>query len=128
MTTTQEQVQKDARARENWVEGFVRHPAPPVSGFSPRQLVMRRGKAKLYHYRPETRRYAAPMIIVPWVGISNTYILDFLPGTSYVEYFTEAGYDVFLIDWGERGEEDRDRKSTRLNSSHIQKSRMPSSA
>ena len=35
----------------------------------------------------------------------------------------------FLRDrWRPLGRNDRDRKSTRLNSSHIQKSRMPSSA
>ena len=43
-----------------------------------------------------------------------------------------AGIDglVHLSDlsWSEAGEAAVDRKSTRLNSSHIQKSRMPSSA
>ena len=32
------------------------------------------------------------------------------------------------LDWGKLSDEAVDRKSTRLNSSHIQKSRMPSSA
>ena len=42
-----------------------------------------------------------------------------------------ANADAFMHGWfrtGDQGYLDRDRKSTRLNSSHIQKSRMPSSA
>ena len=41
-----------------------------------------------------------------------------------IERIEECGYQAHII----RGSERTDRKSTRLNSSHIQKSRMPSSA
>ena len=45
------------------------------------------------------------------------------------EALTPAGFsfEVVVVDDGSR-DESADRKSTRLNSSHIQKSRMPSSA
>ena len=46
-------------------------------------------------------------------------------GISYTEFAYQImqGYDFFVLN-----QEHKDRKSTRLNSSHIQKSRMPSSA
>ena len=52
-------------------------------------------------------------------GGVSVYGLGRFPVTLYKEQWTK------LLD---RAEEIRDRKSTRLNSSHIQKSRMPSSA
>ena len=44
-----------------------------------------------------------------------------------VKIFRQGGGPVLRVRYG-RGEAGKDRKSTRLNSSHIQKSRMPSSA
>ena len=42
--------------------------------------------------------------------------------------YDEPAYDLYPLLNGTMGVGDGDRKSTRLNSSHIQKSRMPSSA
>ena len=49
-----------------------------------------------------------PYIIVPWLGISRTNVLDMLPGNSYVEFMANQGHDVYLLDWGEIAEEDKD--------------------
>ena len=49
------------------------------------------------------------------------------PGTGVMRH-ADAGYEEALTVARERGIDLPDRKSTRLNSSHIQKSRMPSSA
>ena len=51
----------------------------------------------------------------------------FLSGTKTV-WIENAPYFASAENKGEMGEKVLDRKSTRLNSSHIQKSRMPSSA
>ena len=63
------------------------------------------------------------------------HLADGLYADAGAEHFYQRGYDEFwrylqefelpVIEYPRR---DRDRKSTRLNSSHIQKSRMPSSA
>lgn len=34
--------------------------------------------------------------------------MDLAPGNSLIEYLVEQGYDVFLLDWGEFGYEDKD--------------------
>ena len=48
---------------------------------------------------------------------------------SDVRTLTEAGFSIVALrDVVDAWLDNRDRKSTRLNSSHIQKSRMPSSA
>ena len=32
--------------------------------------------------------------------VSRSYILDLRPGNSAVEYLVDAGFDVFMLDWG----------------------------
>ena len=48
-------------------------------------------------------------------------------GKYFVKRLTQDGWDIVGVDIKE-GKDCRDRKSTRLNSSHSQQSRMPSSA
>ena len=52
-------------------------------------------------------------------------------GSNTVDELVRRGHSVVVLDDLSAGKEEnlaQDRKSTRLNSSHIQKSRMPSSA
>ncbi len=37
-------------------------------------------------------------------------ILDLRPGNSFVEYMVRQGFDVYLLDWGVPGLEDKDLK------------------
>jgi polyhydroxyalkanoate synthase len=39
--------------------------------------------------------------------INRHYVLDLLPGRSFAEYLVREGHDVFVIDWGSPGDEDR---------------------
>ncbi len=75
-------------------------------GLTPRELVGRRGKSKLYLYRSRGARTSAlPVLFVPYLGISRTYVFD-LPGASFVEYFIGQGIDLYLVEWGDFGLED----------------------
>ncbi len=75
-------------------------------GLSPKELVGRRGKAKLYLYRAQAERVEPiPVLFVPYLGISRTYVFD-LPGASFVEFFTRQGFNLYMIDWGDLGPED----------------------
>ena len=56
---------------------------------------------------------------------ADVVVYDYLVNPALLAH-APAGAEI--LDAGKRKGEQRDRKSTRLNSSHIQKSRMPSSA
>jgi polyhydroxyalkanoate synthase len=83
-------------------------------GVTPRQLVWRKNKAQLYRYLRETPpRYRTPVFLVLPL-INRAYILDLRPGASLVEHLLQQGFDVFLLDWGIPGDEDRDLDITAL--------------
>jgi polyhydroxyalkanoate synthase len=77
------------------------------TGQTPRETVWTRGKARLYHYRPERKRHPVPVLLV-YALILRPYILDLVPGNSLVEYLLAEGFDVYLLDWGVPGDEERD--------------------
>lgn len=69
-------------------------------GQTAKDVVWRRNKAKLYRYRARTeRKHALPLLLVHSL-ISRSYILDLIPGNSFVEYLVDEGFDVYLTDWG----------------------------
>jgi polyhydroxyalkanoate synthase len=39
--------------------------------------------------------------------INKPFIFDLVPGRSFVEHMLDQGFDVYLLDWGEPGPEDR---------------------
>jgi polyhydroxyalkanoate synthase len=84
---------------------LLTNPVEPTIGQSPRTLVYRRNKARVYRYAgPRTRK--TPVLFVPNLGISRPSIFDLQPGASFIEYMGGQGFDFFLLDWGVYGEED----------------------
>lgn len=77
----------------------------PGVGRSPKQVVWRRGRAELWRYENPTVTARIPLLIV-FSLISRSYILDLSPGNSFVERLVEAGFDVYLLDWGVPDERD----------------------
>jgi polyhydroxyalkanoate synthase len=76
-------------------------------GLTPKELVWRKNKARLYRYvRSEPPTHRTPIFLVLPL-INRAYILDLRPGASFVEFLLSQGHDVFLIDWGSPGDEDR---------------------
>jgi polyhydroxyalkanoate synthase len=81
---------------------------PPIAP-SPYDRVYRANKLQLLRYRIPPgveRRPGAPLVMVPSL-INRHYILDLMPGRSLVEHLTARGFDVYMIDWGRPGPEDR---------------------
>jgi polyhydroxyalkanoate synthase len=77
----------------------------PGVGLTPKDVVWRRGRSQLWHYRNDHVRYSPPLLIV-FSLISRSFILDLTPGNSFVEQLLDAGFDVYMIDWGVPDERD----------------------
>ncbi len=71
----------------------------PKVGRTPKDTVWRRDKAQLWRYRSDHVTTATPVLIVMSL-ISRSYILDLYPGASFIEKLRDAGFDVYLLDWG----------------------------
>jgi polyhydroxyalkanoate synthase len=105
----QDEALKNAQRWSNWVDSFVVNPADPPMAMTPKDVVWKRGKIQLYRYHPQTEHLnPVPYLIVPWLGISRSYILDMMPGHSMIEFLVQRGYDVYMLDWGVIAEEDKD--------------------
>ncbi len=80
----------------------------PVVGVTPADVVHRENKWSLLRYRPrpEGVAYATPVLLVPSL-INRHYVLDLQPGKSVAETLVARGHDVFIVDWGTPGPEDR---------------------
>ncbi len=70
-------------------------------------VVGRHGKLCVRAYRAKPRRFGTPVVLVPAL-INRASILDLYEGGSLAQYLAGAGFDVYLIDWGVPGDEDRD--------------------
>ncbi|RXT06252.1 class III poly(R)-hydroxyalkanoic acid synthase subunit PhaC [Ammoniphilus sp. CFH 90114] len=80
----------------------------PQVGLTPKEVVWKKNKAKLYRYAPyQQKKYSVPLLLI-YALINKPYIMDLAPGNSLIEYLVGQGYDVFLLDWGEFGYEDKD--------------------
>jgi polyhydroxyalkanoate synthase subunit PhaC len=78
------------------------------TGQTPKKVIWTRNKAKLYHYQSENeKKYRVPILLI-YALVNRSYILDLMPGNSFVEHLLEEGFDVYLLDWGVPGKEDRD--------------------
>jgi polyhydroxyalkanoate synthase len=72
---------------------------PPRVGVTPKDEVWSRGKVRLYRYRSDRVCHGPPLLL--FIGLmSGPYFLDLHPGNSFVERLLDAGFDVFLLDWG----------------------------
>lgn len=72
---------------------------PPRVDLSPKQTVWTRDKVSLWRYESDRVSYAPPVLIVFSI-VSRSYVLDLHPQKSFVGSLREAGFDVFLVDWG----------------------------
>jgi polyhydroxyalkanoate synthase len=79
---------------------------------TPKELVWALNKAKLYRYIPvvpKEKRHPVPLLMV-FALMNRPYILDLRPGHSFVEFMVHSGYDLYLLDWGTPGPEDKNLK------------------
>lgn len=85
---------------------------PYPVGQTPKEVVWTLNKATLYRYVPVVpaeKRHPVPLLLV-FALMNRPTILDLRPGNSFVEYMVRQGFDVYLLDWGIPGPEDKDLK------------------
>jgi polyhydroxyalkanoate synthase subunit PhaC len=71
----------------------------PSLGLTPKDILHARGTMNLYHYRPLSKEvYRVPVLIV-MATTNRGYILDLVPGQSFIEFMLKRGYDVYMLDW-----------------------------
>jgi polyhydroxyalkanoate synthase len=74
---------------------------------TPSDVVATENKLRLLHYHPVAEQsHPVPLLIVPSL-INRYYLLDLVSGRSLVEYLVGRGIDVYMLDWGVPGPEDR---------------------
>ena len=76
-------------------------------GQTPRIAVWKKNKATVWFYAAKERKYHTPLFLI-FSLVSKPYILDLSPETSMIQAFTRNGYDVYLLDFGIPGYEDKD--------------------
>ena len=106
LTRVNRDVERSLMRARNGVK-YVRGTHRGKVGATPKEVVWRRGKAELWRYRNGTVSHGPPVMFVHSL-VSRSYILDLRPGSSLVEYLTNAGLDVFMLDWGVPDELDAD--------------------
>jgi polyhydroxyalkanoate synthase len=88
------------------VLGLWKRKPPPV-GSSPVTVVHAENKWRLLRYvGDEPPTYRTPVLLVPSL-INRHYVLDLLPDKSFAAWMRARGHDVYCIDWGTPGDEDR---------------------
>jgi polyhydroxyalkanoate synthase subunit PhaC len=93
----QSEVQRAIQRSIKGVEYFSS--SGPALGLTPKDVLSTRGTMNLYHYRPMADEiYRVPILIV-MATTNRGYILDMVPGQSFIEFLLKRGYDVYMLDW-----------------------------
>lgn len=90
-----------------WSEILLRMGKRPEIAPTPSEVIWRMQRVKLRHYLPVARRTHPTPVLIVYSLINKYYILDLMPGKSYIEYLVGQGFEVYLIDWGEPKAADR---------------------
>jgi polyhydroxyalkanoate synthase len=98
IATLRREVERNAiRARNGikYVSGADWAPPAPT----PRDVVWRQGKVTLSRYRSNAVRHSPPLLLM--IGlVSRSYIFDLHEGASFARQLRDAGFDVYVLDWG----------------------------
>lgn len=93
----QSEVQRAIQRSIKGVEYFSS--SGPSLGSTPKDVLYSRGTMNLYHYRPQASEvYRVPVLIV-MATTNRGYILDLVPGQSFIEFLLKRGFDVYMLDW-----------------------------
>jgi polyhydroxyalkanoate synthase subunit PhaC len=113
MSTTPTEIQNELQRIEQETRTLLRVSTSRANvAQTPKEVIWTLNKARLYHYIPAVpaeQRHKVPLFLV-FALMNKPYILDLRPGNSFIEYMVKQGFDVYLLDWGDPGPEDKDLK------------------
>lgn len=69
-------------------------------GHTPSDVVYTETTLELHHYEPETREHETPICLV-YALVNKPYILDLQPDRSVIRHLLDAGFEVYLVEWGD---------------------------
>ena len=99
------EIERNAFRARNGIKYVAGAQWAPV-GPTPSDDVWQQGKATLRRYRRDTPARLGPPVIAFLGLVSRAYVLDLWKGNSFVGRLMEAGFETFVLDWGEPDEED----------------------
>jgi polyhydroxyalkanoate synthase len=76
-------------------------------GATPKELVYRQDKVKLYHYRSDSEATCRAPVLIVYALVNRQYMLDIQSDRSFVKNLLESGLDLYIIDWGYPTKADR---------------------
>jgi len=97
-----------SRARLDRLREVLTAPGHYGKGASVTEVVYSENKMRLLRLLDDSGkpRNGPPVLFIP-APVSRYFIVDLLPGRSFAGYVAGAGYDVYIIDFGEPTREDR---------------------
>lgn len=107
--------------RKRWENfwGVIRGEERP-SFSTERASVWKKNKATLWYYPATNKKFTTPIYLI-YSLVNQPFILDLYPSSSFIGALVQQGYDVYLIDFGIPGYEDKDRTIDYYVSEYIQK-------
>ncbi|MFY4774553.1 alpha/beta fold hydrolase [Metabacillus sp. RGM 3146] len=87
---------------------------------TPREVIWKKNKATVWHYKPEEKKYEVPLFLV-YSPVTQPFILDMGKGNSMIEAFIKNGFDVYLLDFGSPGYEDKDMTADDMITQYVQR-------
>jgi polyhydroxyalkanoate synthase len=104
-----------------WKEDMKEYNRLPYSdGITPRKAIWKKNKASLWYYPALKKKYKVPLFLI-YSLVNRPFILDLAHGKSSIEAFVRNGFDVYLLDFGIPGLEDRDLSLDDYVTEYIQK-------
>ena len=77
------------------------------TGVSAKEVVFTEDKLTLYHYTPLVEQPFEIPVLISYALVNRPYMADLQENRSLVRNLLKLGLDVYLIDWGYPGREDR---------------------
>jgi polyhydroxyalkanoate synthase len=89
-----------------WWEWCWQPPEVEV-GTTPKEVIYRENKASLFSYLSPVDPVKPVPVLIVYALINRLYILDLYPGRSFIQHLLREGLQVYAVDWGIAGPEDR---------------------